>query len=397
MKLALLNCQGSGVGEYRHWNPAKALQRLGHEVFFTEGLEQSLSDDRAEGTLMHFARWADVIHIGYITNVNCTVLLAATRNYAIKQLGKSLPILMDCDDDLLNVPPYNLAFRNYAASQAERRSAIWSFRNSDALTVTTPWLSSLYADFNHHVTVLPNCVDPASWADLPVDPHRTNSEDVRILFAGGLGRKADLDLIQDALEIVMRARTNVRLFFIAMMPDWAMQWAGSPSNPMANRVFYMDSAGTPIYKRMARRLGIDIILAPVVENDFNRGKSSIKVLESPFIGAAAVCSDFETYAEVPAECVLKAETTYEWKESLLALVDDPTLRAQKVAKCREWALDVRSIDRQIQKWENCYEEALSRPVIGPDGENMKGASPCPSSPPPQSPSPLPSDPPPPGS
>jgi glycosyltransferase involved in cell wall biosynthesis len=371
MKIAHLNCQGSGVGEYRHWNPSRALARRGHEVRFTGDIEQSVPPAEAQAKLLHLASWADVIHTGFSADLDYIALLAAARNYAKVQLGKNLPILTDCDDDLLNVPPYNLAFKAYHADREVARKALWQFRNSDAVTVTTPWLKELYQPYNHNIVVLPNCVDPELWKDLPPDPRRASSEDVRIMFAGGLGRRDDLNLIEDAIAIVMRARPQVRLFFIAMMPDWAAQWSASPSDPLTNRVFYMDAARPRTYRRMACHLGIDIVLAPVVENEFNRGKSSIKVLESPFIGGAAVCSDFETYAEVPTDCVLKASTTYEWKESLLALVDDPGLRARKVARCKEWVLEERAIDRQIHLWERAYEEALTRPVIGSDAENMK--------------------------
>lgn len=397
MKILLLNCQGSGVGEYRHWSPARALRRRGHEVWCSEGEEHSISGEGAEEWIKAHVAWADVIHTGYSTNLGYIGLLAAARNYALQALGRSVPLIVDCDDDIINVPDYNLGFKVYAADKTARRTALWHFRNGDALTVTTPYLAHLYEPFNHHVSILPNCIDPSVWADLPLDPRRSASEDVRIMFAGGLGRKADLDSIQQAVEIVMRARPNVRLFFIAMMPDWAPQWYQSASDPLANRCFYAMAAPIPTYRRMTARLGIDIVLAPVVENDFNRGKSSLKVLEAPFMGrgAAVVCSDFETYADVPAECVLKAQTTYEWKESLLALVDDAGLRRRKVARCREWVLAERNIDTLAERWENAYEEALSRPVIGPDGQNMKGAE-CPSSAPPQPPSPLPTVLPPPG-
>lgn len=372
MKILMLNCQGAGVGDYRHWIPAEALQRRGHDVWYTEG-EGSSMDGRDPAVLLEEkAKWADVIHTGVSTNINYIGLLATAREYARRILGKNLPVLMDSDDDLLHVPAYNTGFVPYAAKRDSQRAALWCIRNGDALTVTTPPLVAAYEPFNHHISVLPNCVDPTDWDDLPTAPERASSQDIRIMFAGGIGRKADLDLVQDALEIVMRTRSQVRLFFMACMPDWAMLWQPSAGDPHANRAFFADSAyDHKLYRRIVRWLGIDIVLAPVIENDFNRAKSSIKVLESPFIGAAAVCSDFETYAEVPADCVLKASTTYEWKESLLALVDDPELRARKVARCREWVLEERSIDRQIHRWEEAYEAALARPVIDAEGNGMK--------------------------
>ena len=371
MNIVMLNTQGLGVGSYRHWMPAEALKRRGHTVFYTPGINCSLDNESLFTVLARYVDDADVIHTGFATHPTYTGALATARNYILQTAKRNLPVIIDVDDDLLHVPSYNIGFRDYAVDGFERRAALWCIRNGDALTVTTPHLARLYEDFNYNISTLPNCIHPPEWENLPTDPARKSSEDVRILFAGGVGRKADLDHIQEALELVMAARPQVRLFFMAMMPDWAMQWCPSASDPRANRAFYIDSSDNVLYKRIVSWLGIDIALAPVVENDFNRGKSDIKVLESPFYGAAAVCSDFETYASVPAECVLKAQTTYEWKESLLALVDDPVLRAKKKARCLEWACDTRTIDQNIERWEHTYEEALARPVIGPEGENMK--------------------------
>ena len=158
---------------------------------------------------------------------------------------------------------------------------------------------------------------------------------------------------------------------MGMMPDWASQWLLSPTDPLANRVFFMQGAELKVYRDTISYVAPDIMLAPAVTNEFNASKSSIKVIDAALIGAATVCSDWETYAEVPGEATLKCDTTYEWTESLLALIDDPTLRAKKVATCLQWVLDCKSIDTNIHLWENVYEEALARPVISNDGAGIK--------------------------
>jgi hypothetical protein len=325
--------------------------------------------------MMQAAADADIIHTGFTTHIPFVQLLAATRNYAKLALGKDLPIIVDCDDDLLHVPSYNTSFNAYTGSAESRRVALFSLRLGDGVSVSTSPLVPLYDDFNYHISHLPNCVDPADWESGIVDPRRASSSDVRIVFAGGIGRKADLDSIRPALESVMRQRPAVRLFFMAMMPDWvAEQWALDPVNPAANRAFFISPTDITTYRRVMTWIGPDICIAPVVSNEFNAAKSSIKVLESPFYGAASVCSDFETYAEVPAEATMKAETTYEWTESLLALVDDPELRKKKVATCKQWALDCKHIDQHVSKWVDCYEAARARQVIDSDGNGMKEQS-----------------------
>lgn len=372
MKIVHLNTQGHGVGDYRHWMPARALARRGHEVWWHDGdgVWGCRSDAELEQFLAEKAAWADVLHMGFCTNLQMIRLAVTARNYAAKVFGKALPLLVDCDDDVMHVPTYNTAFRAYHATAEAKRLALWHFKNSDAMSVTMPALQPLYSDFTKDVALLPNCIEPEQWDGLPVDPRRKDSDDIRIVFAGGIGRKGDLDEIRDALEIVMRARPQVRLIFMGMMPDWAAQWMPSASDPAKNRAFYIGDADTPVYRRTMRWIGADIAVAPVVQSRFNSSKSEIKIMEAAMFGAASVCTDWDTYAAVPKDACLKADTTYEWKESLLALIDDPELRRRKAAAARQWTLDERHIDTKISLWEDFYDRALSRPVIGDNAENM---------------------------
>lgn len=372
MRIAHLNMQGWGVGDYRHWVPARALRRAGHEVWDTPDEGASVNVDNLDELCFKLASDYDLIHMGFTTNLKMVEAVAAMRHYASTVLNKNLPILADVDDDLLHVPDYNLGFKAYQAGEV-KRTALFHFRISDGLSVTTSWLKVLYEPTNDHISILPNCFDPSDWPS-PVKPVH---DDVRIVFAGGLGRKNDLDEIRGALESVMRQRANVRLFFMGMMPDWAQEnWAADAADPHANRAFWIDPAAIKTYRRIMNHpyTAFDIALAPVVPNDFNRGKSDIKVLEAGLYGAAAVCSDWPTYMDVPKGCALKCSTETEWTESILALVDDVELRRKIAERCRTWALDTRTIDGNIHKWVAFYEDALSRPVIDAAGVGIKQAA-----------------------
>lgn len=374
LRILFLHKQGGGVGDYRIWTPARALRRRGHDVWFCTDRNDALAERDWQTFLAEKAAWADLVVAGQTTDVEAVAQLAMMRNYAAKALGKSLPVICDADDDVLHVPPYNTSFKGYTPGGIYRKAALWHFRNSDALTVTTSALAKAYAPYNRHIAILPNCVEPETWDSLPVDPRRASSGDIRICFAGGIGRLEDLNVVRDALEIVMRQRPQVRLYFMAMIPDWAAeQWMPSATDPSANRAFFIMPSDVNLYKRVMRWIAPDIFLAPVVENAFNRSKSAIKFYEGAMMSAAVVASDWETYAEVPDAAILRASTTYEWKESLLALVDDADLRARKVAAAREWVLAERSIDSKIALWEAFYREVTGLPVIDDDGNNMADA------------------------
>lgn len=368
----MFNTQSAGVGEYRQWMPGKALTKAGVNTWMNEGSDLAVALEDLDSFLLEKSTWADVFHVGLVASSNVMLKFASARVYAQKVLNRNIPIIIDCDDDFLHVPTYNVAFKHYGASKEALRLAGLALNVADCVTVTKPILASLYDSYNYNFSVLPNCIDPESWNN-PTGSNKTT--DVRIVFAGGIGRKNDLDEIRPALESVMRQRPNVRLFFMAIMPDWVQeQWCTDATDPTKNRAFFINSTNHKTYKQIMQWMDFDICLAPVVKNDFNRSKSNIKVLESGLYGAAAVCTDWDTYNDVPGEVVLKAETTYEWTESLLALIDDKTLRQRKASLCKQWALDSFNIHSNVDKWIKCYNESLSRPVIDDEGNGIKSRS-----------------------
>lgn len=374
MKISHLHAQSWGVGDYRHWIPARALRRAGHTVWDEPYTDNAFARDGGDGTLDRFlierATASDLIHVGWCANTTLLEKLSAIREYARQVLQKPLPILTDIDDDVLNVPDYNTGFKAYAAGDA-KRVVLLHARISDGLSVTVPRLADLYSPYNDHIDILPNCFDPTDWANLPTDPTRATDRAVRVIFAGGIGRKADLDTIREPLTQLMATRPQVQLLFMGMMPDWAAEWAPSPTDPTLNRAFFIGATDVRRYRRLMCWLRPDITLAPVVQNDFNRGKSDIKVLESGLYGAASICTRWETYKQVPEEATIKCDTPADWFAGLTALVDDTSLRRILTQQCRKWAYDTRTIDGNIGKWERFYEDVLSRPTIGADGKGIK--------------------------
>ena len=195
LRALLLNIQGSGVGEYRFWMPARALQRVGMQVtYFPEDSESIFKDD---GSLIKWfeanARDHDVMHVGYSVQSELIRWLMAVRGYA------RLPMITDLDDDLLNVPPDNHAYTEYHASSESRKVGRMHLRVSDAATLSTQPLLRVIGHECRHSVVLPNCNDASMWQH-PVDPRRQDDESIRVLFSGNMGRYNDLNTIRTALS-----------------------------------------------------------------------------------------------------------------------------------------------------------------------------------------------------
>ena len=375
MKILMINTQASGVGYYRTTMPAEALLRAGHDVTYSKS-DISFFYDYAERKgglekwLLDEAWKHDVVHMGFSTVLSqISTINGALRNYALTAHKHKLPIAADIDDDPLNVPSYNTAFRAYQGGAEEKSALMIQLRTADGVSVTKPSIaSSLHRD-GKNFAVLPNYTHPPDWIDLPVDPHRDEDKSIRVMFAGGHGHKGDIDTIKDEMIILMNkydgkeGRPMLRVFWLGCTPDWILPWMEDTLDPLANRSFYLQPCGLNTYHRLLRWVSPDIFIAPVAHNAFNESKSCIKAYDAVTADAAFLCSDWPTYEEVPQDCAFKHSNNMEWKEMLEAMILDPELRKKKAAALKDWTLTTRQIDTHISKWVDFYTNLRESPIV----------------------------------
>lgn len=381
----MLHMQPAGVGEYRHWAPARALARRGHDVFWVEDYAslmdsafQTLAErhptERLDDILMHETNGADVLHVGYTTLEEHLTTFVALRRYS------KAPLVVDIDDDIENVPKYNVAFKAYHGGAIERRIARATLRLADAVTVTTVPLKEALLQHNEHIYVLPNYHDQAAWYQHARTTHEAILErrdsrktEVRMMFAGGHGRYGDitLDPVVQALRTLLRRYRHLplRLFFVGCTPDWALEFMPSTTDPSANQCFSVPGCSLPLYRRALAYIAPDIMISPVETNTFNASKSLIKAYDAAECGAAFVCTDWPTYADLPKETCWKVDNTEaQWQYTLEAAIEDVERRRAKAQELRRWVLTNRRIDDQIYRWEDAYSAITSRPARDLDEE-----------------------------
>ena len=81
----------------------------------------------------------------------------------------------------------------------------------------------------------------------------------------------------------------------------------------------------------------DVAVAPLVDSDFNRGKSNLKFLEYAAAGLPVVASDVGPYAATirsEQDGLLVANDTDAWFEAIVRLLDDAPLRLALAARAR---------------------------------------------------------------
>jgi glycosyltransferase involved in cell wall biosynthesis len=285
-----------------------------------------------------------------------TSFLRTVESFCIIRKYGNIPLVVDFDDHYAHVPDYNCAAPvSHQSGSAPKASKI-QLISADAATVTTEPLARFYHDQARSITVLPNCVDPADWEGVRVDPERANDSSIRIVFAGGAGRYGDLLLCREAVETIMDEYPKVRLFFMGCFPDWAARWCADSRDPRNNRSFSVRWSPFPQWQQLLTWGGFDVALAPLELNDFNLCKSNLKYLDYGMGGIPAVYSRMPTYSDVVhGQTGLLAETQDEWYRSLCDLIEQEELRRHIATEARAAVLRDYNIEDRIVLWERAYE------------------------------------------
>jgi hypothetical protein len=379
VKILHLYTAAGGVAQWRLEIPATALREAGHEVIGFHGDNHAFEDiarvnnDEALPTLCKLMETVDVVHVGYSDILQHTELLVQMREYSIRN-GRGVPFLTDIDDDLINVPTYNLGYKSYHPGAPGRKVALLQMHVSDGLVVSTVPLGKVLAPHARAVYHLPNLDDARLWVDLPYDPARAEDKSIRLLFAGGQGRFGDLAVLQEPLEWAMahydgrvhsgERRPKLRTFFVACTPDWASKWMGNDDDPTQNSSFHIWHSDPKTYRATLAYIAPDIMVNPVVTNPFNASKSCLKAYEASHVGAAFLCTDWPTHDPLPQEVCLKVSNTpTQWKESLGQLIEDKALRTRLSKRLSEFVLENCQIGPHIHLWESAYADAIKRGPI----------------------------------
>ena len=124
--------------------------------------------------------------------------------------------------------------------------------------------------------------------------------------------------------------------------------------------------GTNGYKEFPEflaSLGMDILIAPLIDDEFNRSKSNIKWMEGAMCEVPMVCSDVEPYSRsiTHGKDGFLAKTTKEWITYLEYLIGSPQLREKIGKEARKTVLREYSTEKHLHKYTDLFKE-LSKPL-----------------------------------
>jgi glycosyltransferase involved in cell wall biosynthesis len=228
-------------------------------------------------------KWQEVKSVDAVFMLRPCTKELKPAGQAAKDFG--VPLIVDYDDDLLNVPSDNPSHPFFALPEV-RENYKEFLQGADAVITSTPFLRERLLELtpNKKVYVVPNAFDPCLLRfrrDLP----RQNS----VCWRGTSTHDRDVASVAD--EIVRSAawfKDHLWIFMGADPAPWAC------SDRIAKKLLVPKLDLMPYFKAIFA-LSSKVMIVPLADQGFNRCKSNIAAIEGAFAGAAVLAPDWEEW------------------------------------------------------------------------------------------------------
>lgn len=351
LNLFIYVSENSGVGYYRGFLPAWAIREKGlaevhiNDFRWGEGNHVELT----EKVFFEQCNWADIIVVGRLDLPHFYAKWQAAKEFFNK------PIIIDTDDNVHHVPLTNPGSQGYNPTT---EAGMWNLyaleRIFDAVTVTTEELKRFYSKYHPRIYVLPNNLDIPEWEKHAY--RRKKHEEVRMGFICSAAHAEGFGIIQKPVYDIMKKYGNTVFYYPAV---YSRLFTNAPEE-VKSRIKPMPWAKLKDWPKELTKLSLDIGLAPLRDNLFNRGKSNLRWLEYSMAGMASIVSPVSPYL-----CInngvdgIIAKSQDEWYNAIESLLD--------VDKRREIADNAKkrvsqefNIWTNAQKWVDVYQEVYDK-------------------------------------
>lgn len=294
----------------------------------------------------------------------------------LKQIQKEhgFKIIYEVDDVVFreDIPDYN-KFKFAFDNDEIRNNCIEIINMCDEVTVTCDYMRRLYQERTgkKEITVIPNFV-PYTWMGHVFDRRRIydtyekNKKKPRILYTGS-GAHYDIDNknggVDDFSHIIDFVRKTVDKYqwvFVGAFPP--------PLLPLVQnkKIEFHNWKTLSEYPGFIASLNAQAMIAPLIDNSFNRSKSDIKFIESCVLGLPCLVQNMETYKNAPE--FLKFNTGEDLEVKLEEVLKNKNLYFKNVDMYRHIGSQ-----RFLELNENigCHIEALNTPFGSPDRRFLK--------------------------
>lgn len=228
-----------------------------------------------------------------------------------------------------------------------------SFRKADMITASCPFLAERLKKYNKNVVVLPNLVDFNLYRKYDFE-----KKEIRIGYQGGASHYPDIYFVKDAIKNIMKKHQNVKFIF---MGDYRFKelFQEIPSSQMEFHSWVQFIC----YPYKLPLLNLDIGICPLVDNDFNKCKTSIKWMDYTVVGAATIASNVMPYNVdiTNGKDGLLVEND-QWEAALEELINDKQKRLALAENAFENIYENHNADTKAHLWKEAFERLFKEEI-----------------------------------
>jgi len=379
LKILAIERDKLAINYYRILQPLAKVDELGlAEVQFVE--EKNLGDERSKD----MALWADVI-------VFQRPATEAWYNFIklCRKIGKV--IVADYDDHPFKTSPLNPFYRYVGVEPVMWEWAdgtkewLWhedmvgatgeklfnieqninhrdmfraNFKKADIVTTTTEILREEFLKVNPNVAILPNLICPEFFPS----KYEFVKRDVRIGWQGGNSHYEDLYFVVPVIKEVLERNKNAKFVYFG-----DLRFMGMFKDCPQNQIEWHSWVGHAVYPYKLAMLNLDIGLCPLVDNEFNRNKSSIKWMEYSALKMMTVASNIPPYSvsiDNERTGVLVNEDHKAWVDVLNKAVSDKYYRQHMAQRAYDDVIENHNINTKAHLWVEAYQKAAKGELVG---------------------------------
>lgn len=319
IKMLVIPSDKSGCGFYRSVDPHVYIAE-----HYGDEFDVDIVYNMPNGDLETFLKQYDLVHIHKQLDKQCKII------DMIKFLG--IPVIVDVDDNFFlgNDHPMSIT----AKKERWHEPIVNHLKKADYVTTTTPIFANVIKKYNKNVKVFPNAINPEeSQFAVPKNPR---TDKLRVGIICGSSHLKDLELLRgiatqvdkDKVQFVLcgfdtrgtrtiykeNGETETRPIFPqeSVWCDYEKIFTDNYKTISPEHkeflMKYMANVDDPFtnepYRRMWTRhisnyathyQNVDVLIAPLKENDFNKVKSELKEIECGFTHTAFIGQNFGAY------------------------------------------------------------------------------------------------------
>lgn len=281
--------------------------------------------------------------------------------YLRKIADTSAPLMVYTIDDWIEKVPKDSP--HFAAVDPEVGKAIRkAVRMCDRLIVSNELLATQYG-YKKETVLIPNYLPFALWQEAykTVKPAPRSTTKARIGWSGGINHLPDLVFLREIADLL---GDEVEWVFLGATPAGFSYDNSEIIRPVR----------THDYPAALLALDLDLALAPMLDNDFNRARTDLKVLEYGAAGYSVICSDIAPYEEICDEAGvprLKYDAKI-WADVIRYKIAHLSQTHEQGLALKEWVWEHRKMEDHVGE----YSKALSpdgkgfQPIIAPVSQQV---------------------------